>query len=277
LDNTSVFPHLGVSDISLSFRKEIEASSPLSSLNNFSVPTMPHNVQVLLAHIKQLETRLKSFEQHHQSCSLAPERPPIEDDSDVNDPSGLRIVLERPHPVGRLKPPKANQKWTKAADQLLQDVPSAENLVLQTTQSRPDKGDLGAWVIAHICGFSAHISSQTCEQPTTQADGLFALARRYARGIKFTQDNIALIRQIQTFRELVFVSLCAVLETLDYTVDDINEIMREWLSNSGDANLHRLRKGAIWANHRISELDVENATEWFFSRLYFENLYVGIG
>jgi hypothetical protein len=25
------------------------------------------------------------------------------------------------------------------------------------------------------------------------------------------------------------------------------------------------------------ELDVENATEWFFSRLYFENLYVGIG
>lgn len=51
--------------------------------------------------------------------------------------------------------------------------------------------------------------------------------------------------QLHTFRVLVFLSLCAVLEVLDYPIDDINELMRICVSNSSDTNLKRLRSGAV--------------------------------
>ncbi|KAF8847958.1 hypothetical protein BDZ45DRAFT_665151 [Acephala macrosclerotiorum] len=237
---------------------------------------MPHDIKALLAHIKILEEKVKYFEQHHQCCSLVtPVSPPVDEASD--DPNGndglaspgLEIVPYDPQHAKISKPPNSNPKWRKAADQLLEKVQFTTQWTAWIKQLKSSEIDENASVIAEICGVPAQVPAQIYDRQITnpKADGVIASAQAYARATKASQGNTAFVLKLHAFRELVFVSLCAVLEALGYPISTINETMRICVSDSKDTNLKRLRKGAVWANHRIVELDTAlegNATEWFF-------------
>jgi hypothetical protein len=76
------------------------------------------------------------------------------------------------------------------------------------------------------------------------------------------------ISQIHNFRELVFASLCVVMEHQGLPINTINDLMRICMSSSGAANLYRLRRGALWVNRVIRGLIIRGwghgATELFF-------------
>ncbi|KAG9231361.1 hypothetical protein BJ875DRAFT_487074 [Amylocarpus encephaloides] len=226
---------------------------------------MPHDINALLAHIQTLEEKIKYFEEHHQCCSL------VDDSNSNNDEpisSGITIIPYKHRHVKVPKEPDSNPKWRKDANQLLENVP---HLTEWTTKITELKLSENASTIVEICGVPAQILAPRGQTTNSQVDGVMAMAQAYARATKASHDNTTYVLKLHTFRVLVFVSFCAVLEALDYPINEINETMRICVSNSSDVNLKRLRSGAVWANRRIVELDSYlggNATEWFFDCAY---------
>ena len=241
---------------------------------------MPHDIKAMLAHIKRLEEKLAYFMQHHHRCHLATHvSPPVADDTYNSDGDhdelaspGLRIIPFNPEHTELPKTPISNTRWRKVADQLLKHAPFAEQWSAWTKQLKLSETHEKNLVIAAICGVPAQVP-QVCEKHmiNSKVTGVIALAQAYARATKESQGNATLAFRLQTFQELVFVSLCSVLETVGCPLHEVNETMRIWVSDSEDKNLKRLRRGAVWANQRISELDTAlegYATEWFFNRTY---------
>jgi hypothetical protein len=104
--------------------------------------------------------------------------------------------------------------------------------------------------------------------PTTSPDdALIYSARQYAIDTKTSRASAGLLVQIHTFRELVFASLCVVMEAQGLPIPTINDLMRICMSSSGAANLYRLRRGALWVNRVIGGLMKRGwghaATEFF--------------
>jgi hypothetical protein len=84
------------------------------------------------------------------------------------------------------------------------------------------------------------------------SDALIMTARQYALDTKASQMSTGFVVQVYIFRELVFASLCVVMEQQGLPIDTINDLMRICMSSSGPANLYRLRRGALWVNRVIS-------------------------
>jgi len=109
--------------------------------------------------------------------------------------------------------------------------------------------------------------SDYAEQGADTKDALIHLARQYALDTKASGANSAFVSQIHNFRELVFASLCVVMEQQGLSIETINDLMRICMSSSGAANLYRLRRGALWVNRVIRGLIVKGwghgATELF--------------
>jgi len=98
-------------------------------------------------------------------------------------------------------------------------------------------------------------------------DALILSARQYALDTKASGTKSVFVSQIHNFRELVFASLCVVMEQQGLPINTINDLMRICMSSSGAANLYRLRRGALWVNRVIRGLIVKGwghgATELF--------------
>ena len=99
-------------------------------------------------------------------------------------------------------------------------------------------------------------------------------ARQYALDTKASQRNAGFIVQVHIFRELIFASLCVVMEQQALPIDPINDLMRICMSSCGPANLYRLRRGALWVNRVISGTMIKKmgwghgSTEFFCKRIF---------
>tara|TARA_R110002060_G_scaffold63061_2_gene72365 strand:- start:283 stop:807 length:525 start_codon:yes stop_codon:yes gene_type:complete len=107
------------------------------------------------------------------------------------------------------------------------------------------------------------------------SETLIMSARRYALGTKASERDAGLVVQLHNFRELIFASLCVVIEHQGLPIDTINDLMRICMSSSGAANLYRLRRGALWVNRVIAGLIRKGwrhcATEFFLLCETFRN------
>jgi len=239
-------------------------------------------IQGLERQVKKLKRELETLQQHHQCCvQNAPTSPPT--DGRISERSNSEVILnhksiqfipyDHQHTTSKLS--NNNPKWRKGADRLLEDVHLVP-IWASSIQQRKSKDvqKQHASIIAVICGFLVQDSAlKYGRQITIQAqdDPVIASAQAYAKAMKLSQGKLKSSQQLQYFRELVLVSLCATLESCNYSIDKINEILRLYISDSEDTNLKRLRNGAIWANHQIIALDTVldgNATEWFLERIY---------
>jgi hypothetical protein len=244
-----------------------------------------HDVKALLAHIEKLEKRLQYYERYHQCCPhIVALSPPADEESDLDDDlSGLKVIPFSVKDLQPSKPHNSNQPWRKIADQLLNDdVSFIKELTLRTAEFGLNKAtDLNNLIIADICSTSANVTAlnsliiagtygATAQDPLEvhqEQANIIEIAQGYAQKTKYSRGNVKFYDELQTFRELIFVSFCAVLENVGESVQEINGAMRILLSNSNDVHLKRMRRGAIWANQRIAVLG-DNATEWFFIRMY---------
>ena len=234
---------------------------------------MLHDTQTLLEYIRQLEKRLEYLEHHHQQCPIhkqsLPSRPGNENENEIISTelsgTGLTVISFTPQLSESRQAPKV-PKWQKTAAQVVDGVPSADDWDLRRKEVNLFTVEENYLAIAAISGGIQPSVSQ-CPMPIEPGLGPIDLARAYATMTKTSASSAAFTCRLHFFHELVFVSLCAVLEASGYPVEDINETMRNYVSDTEAINLKRLRRGALWANSAICRLAEagwgDRATELF--------------
>ena len=236
---------------------------------------MAYDVHKLLDQILTLEKRLRHLERHHKHCPVDREISPSPSDKE-NDAgsshdldnnadtvereagSGLKIITFDPHlhDQQKTKTTQSNPKWRVIAREMLDSVPDINNWVNLRQHRGTATDQEHEMVVAMIAGHSNQVrdSGSKSVYPAGDADiagRLINSAKTYARITQSFQTKADLAWRVHSFQELVFVSLCAVLERHGIPLSDIDEIMRICISNSHPTNLHRLRCGALWVNEII--------------------------
>ncbi|CZT13939.1 uncharacterized protein RAG0_17549 [Rhynchosporium agropyri] len=232
---------------------------------------MLRDTRTLLEYIQQLENKLEYLEQHHQQCSIHKQSLPLRlgNESEISSTelngTGLSIISFIPEPAESRQAQQV-PKWQKTAAQVVDDIPSADDWDVRRKEVNLFTVEENYFAIAAISG-GIRPSRSLCPMPTEPGLGPIDLARAYARMTKTSEGNAAFTCRLHYFHELVFVSLCAVLEASGYPPEEINETMRIYVSDTEDINLKRLRRGALWANSAIRRLAEagwgDRATELF--------------
>jgi hypothetical protein len=147
---------------------------------------------------------------------------------------------------GQISGPRKRKKWEDDASSFLVNTKRSRHL-RQCLEALPRQD---AIISAIVCGTTCDRQALPTLNPTT--DPIIA-AKVYANITCASRAKADLVSRIASFQDLIFHSICAVLEYCAYPTEEIDGVMRITSSNSGPKNLKRLRAGAIWASEVISE------------------------
>ncbi|KAF2835494.1 hypothetical protein M501DRAFT_1019771 [Patellaria atrata CBS 101060] len=169
-----------------------------------------------------------------------------------------------------------NPRWQKIVDGIISDCAKPGFWQLKRLSLGLTNREMNYSVMCSILATSSiiyldkELRANRIEIPANEGPRgrLLRIAAGYALSTVEYKPNASLTTQLQQFRELVFASLCVVLEQQTVPIAKINDIMRLCISASGTANLYRLRRGALWVNRVIAGLIKKgwghHATELFF-------------
>jgi hypothetical protein len=254
-------------------------------------------VKELITYIAFLEAKLQYLQFHHEHCDpfasplvFDPNLPYLPSDIVVaNDEAQKQFPIspisslhtQFPEEVVEVAPaPKkggAVPRWKRIVDQMMTGWDKPTSWEEKRASIGLDSVEKNQYALTLILGLKKH-TPQTFQGDSpnvgkhTDANphgALILSARQYALDTKASETNASFVLQIHIFRELIFASLCVVMEHQGLPIDTINDLMRICMSSSGSANLYRLRRGALWVNRVISGTLVKklgwnyNATEFF--------------
>lgn len=257
----------------------------------------PAQIRELINYIDFLEAKVSYLQYHHERCGAwgarplaganAPYLPPdtvIASDEasyDTNDAGGTHQATLSPAAI--VQPSKrrieSNPRWKQIVDQITKGWDKPSSWIDKRKAIGLDSVNQNRYALTAILGLKKDLPLYlTGDQsaPSVSLDGaeaadaLISSARQYALDTQTSQKNSGLVTQVHLFRELVFVSLCVVMEHQTLPIDTIDSLMRICISSSGSANLYRLRRGALWVNRVISGTMVKKlgwgrgSTEFFF-------------
>lgn len=261
--------------------------------------TQDGQVAELISYISFLEAKLQYLQYHHEHCNLVsptldPNLPYLPPDFVVESDEAERATLSTlpltpPSPLSPTPAPAISApvqqvvvkkggvpRWKRIIDQMMIGWEQPNSWEDRRVSIGLDTVERNRYALTMILGQKASLTQAepmeyfpNTSEPPSATESLIASARQYALETKAAQKNAGSIPQINTFRELVFASLCVVMEQQGLPIDTINELMRICMSSSGPANLYRLRRGALWVNRVIAgtleaKLGWEyNATEFF--------------
>lgn len=247
---------------------------------HISWQTQTGQVHELISYIEYLEAKLQYLQLHHAQCdiySIPPEMvtelsylPPdfaIAGDSPVSQADtivcteldmGVDVVIEVEPPTSVVPKKKiaALPRWSRIIEQMTKgwDRPSSwVDKRIAIGIDSVEKNHLALGMLLGLPPTSTPLLLAVKSDQST-ASSLLASAKRYALGTTSSDRKAGFAVQLHNFRELIFASLCVVLEHQGLAIDDINDLMRICMSSSGAANLYRLRRGALWANRVIAGL-----------------------
>jgi hypothetical protein len=262
------------------------------------VPWQTQTAQIseLISYIGFLEAKVSYLQRHHEHCDIWVARPPVADANSpylppdivvVNDES--RIVQATPSSsasstyksLTTTQPSKnifeGNPRWKQIINQLTTGWDKASSWEDKRVVIGLDSVERNKYALTAILGLKKDLSPARDESPPSTSrdcfyatDPLIMSARQYAMDSKASQTSEDLVVQVHIFRELVFASLCVVMEHQGLPIDTIDSLMRICISSSGSANLYRLRRGALWVNRVISGTMMKKmgwgrgSTEFFF-------------
>jgi hypothetical protein len=268
------------------------------------IPWQDQNGQVneLLSYIGFLEAKVSFLQQHHERCNswqpepmvLVADVPYLPPDIVVNNESSdlvdypfsqpLQIQIPPASPTvikpPQKSPPANNPRWKRIVDQITAGWDDPQGWSIKRASLGLDSVDQNNRALMLILGLQNCIPSEWAQSPGSSPlpigechpgmnakEALILSARQYALDTKASSTNSLFVSQIHNFRELVFASLCVVMEQQGLPINTINDLMRICMSSSGAANLYRLRRGALWVNRVIRGLIVKGwghgATELF--------------
>ncbi|KAL2065268.1 hypothetical protein VTL71DRAFT_2937 [Oculimacula yallundae] len=257
--------------------------------------TQTGQVQELISYICYLEAKIQYLQFHHDTCHnwsvtllpgfdeflyLPPEFIVTNDPAlssaqatTLTESPVIDLTVKRAHKV-----PASNARWRQIIDKLTTgwDEPNSwANRRADIGLKSVERNHIALTILLELK--SAESEGQETEamtgimpglQPNEMVTGkLVTVARQYALGTKSFERHNGFAVQLHSFRELVLVSLCVVIEHEGIPIETINDLMRICLSSSGAANLYRLRRGALWVNRVIAGLIRKGwqhgATEFF--------------
>ncbi|KAG4417956.1 hypothetical protein IFR04_008923 [Cadophora malorum] len=260
--------------------------------------TQTGQVQELLNYISFLEAKLQYLQFHHETCEKwnAPLPPAFADlsylppDLIVANEAQLysldSLAYQEPpsvsHEVQVVQPtqksPASNARWRRIADQMTKGWDQPSSWMDRRIAIGLDSVEKNHYALTMLLGLKNELpggdevsfgfqNMNTSMNSNRASETLIMSARRYALGTKASERDAGLVVQLHNFRELIFASLCVVIEHQGLPIDTINDLMRICMSSSGAANLYRLRRGALWVNRVIAGLIRKGwrhcATEFF--------------
>jgi hypothetical protein len=260
--------------------------------------TQPAQIQELISYIGFLEANVSYLQYHHEHCDTWVARPPlaganspylpldfvvndvIRASPDTSSPTAAPctcVSLTTAQPSA--KSVEGNPRWKQIADQITKGWDKSSSWTEKREAIGLDSVKQNNYALTAILGLKkdlpVHLArdefpSSASRNCINAIDALVTSARQYALDSKASQRSSGLVVQVHIFRELIFVSLCVVLEQHGLAIDTIDSLMRICMSNSGSANLYRLRRGALWVNRVISGTMMKKmglghgSTEFFF-------------
>ncbi|KAG0646960.1 hypothetical protein D0Z07_6222 [Hyphodiscus hymeniophilus] len=240
--------------------------------------TQTGQINELISYIGFLEAKVFYLQEHHENCSAWLSRSPImdlggspylppdivvaNDETQLSPPSptkehftGSSLTTLQP----TSKKGGNNPRWKGIIDQMTKGWDRPSSWIDRRVETGLMSVEQNQKSLTLILGLrsglppSCHDGSQPSSPgSSSKSDALIVSARKYALDTKASQVNPEFVVQVRIFRELVFASLCVVMEQQGLPIDTINELMRICMSSSGPANLYRLRRGALWVNRVIS-------------------------
>ncbi|KAK0111689.1 hypothetical protein ONS95_002034 [Cadophora gregata] len=260
--------------------------------------TQTGQVQELLNYISFLEAKLQYLQFHHETCDKGSTQLPLSfndlsyippDLVDANDSDFYpSIALEYQEPLVSTndsqivqptpKVPPSNARWRRIIDQMTKGWDQPSSWMDRRIAIGLDTVEENHYALTMLLGLKNELSgghgagsgTEILDFPMNNkgvSETLIMSARRYALGTKASERDAGFVVQLHNFRELVFASLCVVIEHQGLPTDAINDLMRICMSSSGAANLYRLRRGALWVNRVIAGLIRKGwrhcATEFF--------------
>jgi len=242
-------------------------------------------IQELISYIGFLEAKVQYLQQHHEHCDFSmsglirmdvglPYLPPDVVVANEILPPTLTSIQEdvaslqiyNPVPTPSAPPAQkvldANPRWKRIIDAMVKDWDQPQSWAAKRSALGLDSAERNKYALMVTLGYqketplanfqsSSPPSSHQSITNTNTTDALIKSARQYAIETKACGKNAGLLVQVHVFRELVFASLCVVMEQQNLPIDTINDLMRICMSSSGPANLYRLRRGALWVNRVI--------------------------
>jgi hypothetical protein len=240
--------------------------------------TQTGQIHELINYIGFLEAKVSYLQYHHEHCDAWVSRSPVRDITSPYLPPDLAVSDsedENQIPLSPTKksftntsftmaPPKAgsgNPRWKRILDQMTKGWDTPSSWVDKRAAIELDSVEQNKHALTLILGLRNGLPPtwHDCPEPmsspseaASRTDALIMSARQYALDTKASQLHAGFVVQVHIFRELVFASLCVVMEQQGLPIDTINDLMRICMSSSGPANLYRLRRGALWVNRVIS-------------------------
>ena len=243
------------------------------------------HIRELISYINFLEAKLSYLQHHHDYCNIWITSPPavaslpylppdIVAASDETDNESYIYQMASSPPTPSFVSPtttepsaktfKNNPRWKQVIDQITKGWDKSSSWIEKREAIGLNSIEQNKYALTAILGlqknFPLNIArdesllsvSRAGTNSTDSMVTLITLAQQYALDSKISYRNTPLDVQVHTFRELVFASICVVMEHQGIPIDTINELMRICISSSGSANLYRLRRGALWINRVIS-------------------------
>ena len=147
-------------------------------------------------------------------------------------------------------------RWQSSLDNFLSKIPLLSKWG-SGGQSPLEKRKISALVRGHA--FPDEASEDPLQSVPTEQDVLPILAK-FGEFTTSTKPDGEFCRRLARFRELIFVSFCAVVLKTDINAAEVYEIMRNYSgSKAEDKHLQKLISGAKWANRTIFAL---SKTRW---------------
>jgi hypothetical protein len=252
-------------------------------------------VHELISYIGYLEAKLQYLQYHHEHCdkwlaapyamdvdlSYLPPETVIDKESqdgsvspfpptNTDSPPKSNTAVQAPR-----KSADSNPRWKRIVDQMTKGWDKPSSWADKRRAIDLDSVEKNQYALTLILGLKKDLRQslyQNSQLSRTESDGshidaLIMSARMYALDTKASEKNAGFVVQIHNFRELVFASLCVVMEQHGLPINTINDLMRICMSSSGPANLYRLRRGALWVNRVIAGMIRKGwhhgATEFF--------------
>ena len=244
------------------------------------------HIRELISYINFLEAKLSYLQHHHDYCNIWITSPPLAGASlpylppdivaasyETDNESNIYQMVSSPltpsfvSPTGTEPSAKAfknNPRWKQVIDQITKGWDKSSSWIEKREAIGLNSIEQNKYALTAILGLQKNFPlnlarnesllsvSRAGMNSTDSTVTLITLAQQYALDSKTSHRNTPLDVQVHTFRELVFASICVVMEHQGVPIDTINELMRICISSSGSANLYRLRRGALWINRVIS-------------------------
>lgn len=257
--------------------------------------TQTGQVQELISYIGYLEAKLQYLQLHHETCDkwntplpdvfselsyLPPDLIMTYDESQQSPTQSFSVVDTNVSPPVQTSPKSSANipRWKRIVDQMTKGWDQRSGWMDRRIAIGLDSVEKNHLALTMLLDLKIDFpGSEDTDLPaqllnaslrgSVASQTLIMSARQYALGTKASERQAGFVVQLHNFRELIFASLCVVIEHQGLPIDTINDLMRICMSSSGAANLYRLRRGALWVNRVIAGLIRKGwhhgATEFF--------------